>query len=373
MAGKILHLIGQMGRGGAERQLLYLGHALHARGWPQAVVSFDRDGPWKDRWNDIHLPFYEIPRRAFKPWRLCQLARIFAREQPAIIQCWSPHVAQYARWAWGKGRAQLLYGMRCNETLDCNTGEALQQIPYLHSITGAACVVSNSQGALDSLTRRGAALPSSRVIQNIVPLDATAQPGKPAAIPRIMASGSLLPRKGYDGLLRAAAILADEGTPFSLLFAGEGPERARLEALVAGFGLTARVRFLGARDDVPQLLADAHIFAHPSKSEGLSNSILEAMAAGLPVVSTTQCAAEIITDGQTGLLTPFNQPAELAAALRRLLGDPGLRQELGAAARNHVAAVCNVDTITAQYEQVYHALLTGMPVTATCDRAACVL
>ncbi|MCE5267805.1 MAG: glycosyltransferase, partial [Planctomycetaceae bacterium] len=85
MPAKIVHLIGQMVRGGAERQLLHLAEGLHRRGWPQAVVSFRLGGAWRDRWEKVGVPVYEVPQCAFSPWRLWQLSRILRRERPKVI------------------------------------------------------------------------------------------------------------------------------------------------------------------------------------------------------------------------------------------------------------------------------------------------
>jgi len=366
MADRIVHLIGQSSRGGAERQLFLLSTALNKRGWPQSVVSFDVGGVWKERLESAGLPVHEIPRCRFKPWRLWQLSRILRRERPAILQVWSPHVGPYARWAWGKGGARTVVGVRSNLTFNTHTGKPVDRIPFIGSFVHADCAVSNSQGALDDLARRGIKLPRAKVIGNIVEPNGRADAAQPAATPRIVSAGRLDILKGHDCLLRAAAILAAERKPFELLLVGEGPERDALESLASELNLRHCVRFLGPVDGVSDLMAAAHVLAHPSKHEGLSNTILEGMAEGLPVVSTIECASEIIEDGRTGLLVPAGQPKELADALRRLLDDPPLRGRLGAAALRHVQQYCNADLIAEQYENLYHSLLaTGL------SRAAC--
>jgi glycosyltransferase involved in cell wall biosynthesis len=356
-----------MGRGGAERQLLHLAGALHARGWRQAVVSFHAGDPWTSRWAEYGIRLYEIARHPFKPWRLWQLARVFRRERPTILHAWSPHAAEYARWAWGKNGAKTLYGLRIDATVDSATGEPVERLGRMGALSNADCAVSNSRSALDRLVERGVKLPRSEVIYNIVVPHGQARPVELAAVPRIVAVGSLIPRKGYDCLIQAAAILAGQGKQFEVLLAGEGPERSRLERLSSALKLTGCVHFLGAIDHVPELLAGAHVLAHPSKREGLSNTILEAMAERLPVVSTWECAAEIIDDGRTGLLVPAGKPAELAAAICRLLDAPELCRQIATAALQHVERHCNTETITKQYERVYQSLLEDA-VTPTDDR-----
>ena len=139
-------------------------------------------------------------------------------------------------------------------------------------------------------------------------------------------------------LLRALGLLAAAGNKFELLLAGTGGERTRLEELAHRLAIADRVTFLGEVPDVPGLLATAHLCAHPATSEGLSNTILEAMAEGLPVVACPVGATtEIIEDGRNGLLVPGRSPEALASAMRRLLADSELRGRLGSAALETVS------------------------------------
>jgi glycosyltransferase involved in cell wall biosynthesis len=359
MKAKIVHLIGQTSRGGAERQLAYLARSLHDRDWPQTVVSFDAGGPWRNRWKEMGIPTVEIPRTRFKPWRLWQLSQLFRREKPAIIHVWSLHLVKYARWAWGKPGASIVLGLRQDPTATLDTGDSLPQARYKRAMQTAHCIVSNSQHAIDNLQQRGVRLPSHQVVGNIVISRGDANAGEPAAVPRIVSVGSLRPSKAYDVLLHAAARLAAQNKPFEILIVGDGPQRPQLQELSTRLNLTDRVRFLGERDDIPQLLAGAHILAHPSKSEGLSNTILEGMAAGLPVVGTWEAASEILCDGHTGLLVPASQAPPLADAIGRLLDDPALRDQLGKAALQFIRQYCNTELIVQQYEKVYYSLLNS--------------
>jgi glycosyltransferase involved in cell wall biosynthesis len=199
------------------------------------------------------------------------------------------------------------------------------------------------------------------VVSNIVLSQGRSDPGKSVAVPRIVAAGLLIPLKSYDTLLYALGQLASEGQPFELLIGGEGPERPRLEGIAMSLGIARQVRFLGGVDDIPSLFASAHLMVHPSKSEGLSNTILEAMAEGLPVVaSDVDGAAELITDRKTGLLVPPNQPEPLAAKIRQLLSNPALRAELGKSGLDLVRERCSVRSITARYESIYESVINGV-------------
>ncbi len=180
-------------------------------------------------------------------------------------------------------------------------------------------------------------------------------------MPRIVSIGTLIPRKAHDVLVRAAATLAGRGKAFELWIAGDGQERGRLERLAVELGVADRVRFLGEVADAHDLLAEAHICAHPSRSEGLSNAILEAMAEGVPVVATPVGATpELIEHERTGLLAAVGSPQSLADALARLLDDPGLRQKLGEAGLERVRCQCNEEGVVRRYAEIFGGLLADL-------------
>ncbi len=224
MAAKIVHLIGQLNRGGAERQLLYLAGALQAQGWPQAVVSFGVHGAWNDRVTAAGIPLYEVVPYRFKPRRLWRLSGILRRERPAILQIWSAHLAEYIRWVWGKACAKTLFGLRIDLTVDIIGGDPLRRLPSMRGLQTADYAVGNSALAFENLRCRGVRLPPHEVISNIVIPGQRADAAEPVAVPRIVCVGSLIPRKDYDCVLRAAALLVGEGRRFELLVAGEGTE-----------------------------------------------------------------------------------------------------------------------------------------------------
>lgn len=190
-------------------------------------------------------------------------------------------------------------------------------------------------------TARGVPAERVHVVPNAVkPPTVLATPfsntGRP---PRIVAAGRLHPKKGFDVLVAALALLRDQGQAFDCEIAGEGDERARLEGLIAEYGLGDRVRLVGWRDDVPAFLATGDVFAFPSYQEGFPLVLLEAMAVGLPVVSSAISGpVEMIADGVDGALVPPGDPAALARALAGLVATPRKAVALGVAARTKVLA-----------------------------------
>lgn len=174
--------------------------------------------------------------------------------------------------------------------------------------------------------------------------------------PLVLTPARLDEQKGHAVLLRAAAELP--GVDFVL--AGEGPLRGSLEALAAELGVADRVRFLGYRSDVPELLAACDVFALPSLYEGSSLAVLEAMAARRPVVSSAIGGTdELVEDGADGMLVAPGDAEGLAAALRRLLGDPALRADLAARARERVERDFTPAAMTGRVEAIYAELLAG--------------
>ncbi len=156
---------------------------------------------------------------------------------------------------------------------------------------------------------------------------------------RVLTVGRLVPEKGAPVLVQAVAELVASGVPTELTVVGAGPLAGALAAQVEAAGLGAHVRFLGAvgQEDLPDLYRAADAFCLPSFAEGLPVVLMEAMACGLPVVSTTIAGIpELVHDGATGLLVPPGRADLLAQALRRLAADPALRTALGTGARELV-------------------------------------
>jgi len=186
--------------------------------------------------------------------------------------------------------------------------------------------------------KAAAALPCYRrklVIAN--PVIAPAFDGTAASLPRpcLLAAGRLSWEKGFDLLLAAFAKLRDRHPSWTLAIAGEGEERAALEAQISALALQERVSLLGFRSDMGALLAAAEIFVLPSRFEGFPNALCEAMAAGKAVVAA-DCPsgpADLIRHNENGLLTQAEDVETLACALDRLMTDVGLRYHLGEQAK----------------------------------------
>ena len=177
--------------------------------------------------------------------------------------------------------------------------------------------------------------------------------GIPAGAPVIGTVARIAPQKRIDRLLRALAALPAE---VRCVIAGDGEERAAMEALAAELGVAPRTHFLGERDDTGDVLAALDVFVIPSDREGLSNAMLEALASGVPVVSTAVSGADDALspwpDGSApGAVVDFSEDA-LAAALRPLLADPERRARMSGLARRRAEERFSMDGMLARWEAV---------------------
>nr|WP_244861046.1 TIGR03088 family PEP-CTERM/XrtA system glycosyltransferase [Aromatoleum petrolei] len=184
--------------------------------------------------------------------------------------------------------------------------------------------------------------------------------------------GRLEPIKDPLNLLRAFVLLLRRAPELAgrlrLMFVGDGSLRTELEAEVARAGVGACVWLAGERRDVPEALRAMDVFVLPSRAEGISNTILEAMACGLPVIATRVGGnAELVLDGETGMLVPASDSDALADALARYVGDGGMLRRQGDAGRKRTEVEFSIDGMVARYAQLYESLLSaaGRPVPAT--------
>ncbi len=234
----------------------------------------------------------------------------------------------------------------------------------------AHCILVNAAAVRARLRAGGHARRAIAVIRNGVDVDrfAPRPPDEalrsslrlPPRAPLVVAVSRLNPMKGIDDYLKAIALLAGRFAEARFVIVGDGASRRELEEQARLLGLAGRVVFTGTRMDVAAILSQAAISVAPSLSEGLSNVVLESMAAGVPVVATRVGGTpEILDDGVTGLLVPPCDAPALAGAIGRLLGNAALAQRLGDAARARAVNRFSMHHMVRQTEGLYRALLRG--------------
>ncbi len=196
-----------------------------------------------------------------------------------------------------------------------------------------------------------------------------------AGAPVVGCTARLHPENDQATLLRAISTVGRRWPDVQLLLVGRGPEEERLKQLGEALGILAHIRFVGEQPDVAPFLQQMDLYVQPSVVAGMPNSVLEAMAAGLPVVATAVGGIpEVVVEGETGLLVPPRDSAALANAMLKLLVDGGLAEAFGRAGRARVEAHFGEDRMREQLETLLDRLVQrhlGLTFTPEVGWAAC--
>lgn len=223
-------------------------------------------------------------------------------------------------------------------------------------------VVCNSQAAANRLIATGLAPDKIAVIGNALPPEAfTAAPAALPKRPGVLRVGMVARMshryKNHSGFLRIAAQIHRRAPDAEFVLVGDGPLRPELEKEASSLGLGASAIFLGDRQDMPAVLASLDVAVLTSDSESLSNVILEAMAAGLPVVAYSVGGNSELLSHQRGALIPAGNETSFADAVEKLLADSALREQLGRNARQFANENFSLDRVRQRYEELYVTLL----------------
>ena len=334
---RILILITLAEAGGAQTYVAHLLPALATRF--EVVVGAHGDGPLRDAAHAAGVRFVALRyvRHALHPGHdllgLIELVALIRRERPDIVHANSSKAGVLGRLAAALTRVPVRVFTVHGWAFKAYSGLVSRLYRWadrlMAPLTSATICVSETERAA-GLAAHTCGTERTVVIPNAVDVEAAPHARHDGDPPRIVTVGRLAPPKDILTLLRALA--AVDAKTFSVLVVGDGPDRAAAETEIRALGLAGAVELAGERRDVPALLASADVFVLSSLSEGAPFSILEAMAAGLPVIaSDVGGVAELVADGETGLLVPPADPARLAEALERLLQDRSLRRRLGEA------------------------------------------
>jgi glycosyltransferase involved in cell wall biosynthesis len=289
-----------------------------------------------------------------------ELVRLFRRERPLIVHANSSKAGILGRLAAVAARVPVRLFTVHGWAFKAHHGMAARAYLWADRLmtpitTTTVCVAQSERKAgLKARTCRAA---RTVVIYNGVDLDRPRRrPGPPTRPATLLSIGRLREPKDFTTLVRAVA-LCERGS-VRLLIAGDGPDRPQLVAEIARLELDGTVELLGTRGDVDQLLATADAFVLSSESEGFPMSVIEAMAAGLPVgASAVGGVPEAVQHGATGLLVPPHDPDALADAIRRIAHDPGLTQRLGDAGRVRAEREFSLARFHTAHLELYHAAL----------------
>jgi len=341
--------------GGTERQMTELLRRLDPTRWEVHLACFEAKGLWFGRAAERAASVAEFPVRSFgRPHVLRQVwnfARWCRSRRIALVQTTGIDSNIFALPAAALAGVPARIGSRRGLNTDRTHGvAALQRLAY----SCATKVVANSRASADRL--RLEYVPEHRVA--VVPNGLDFGPFAPrtprAALRKVVAVGNLRPLKGHDVLIDAAVEILERFPDARFEIIGEGPERASLAARARVHGVAHAFDFTGHGDDIPARLADADIFVHPSRFESFPNAVLEAMAAGLPIVaSDVGGIPELVEDGRTGWLVPPGEDETLASRVMHLMANPEEGARIGAAAREAVLAGFSFDRMVARFDDIY--------------------
>jgi len=385
----IFYLIGTLDIGGAEGQLVQLLKGLDRDRFSATVCCLtSAAGPYADDIRQLGIDVYSIGFQGLRIFRyphrvagqLFRLARLIRRERPDIVH-------GYLFWAYVLGtfaaRAARVPRVVSSRRSLGNFKAGKLHYLLLERLSNAmtSLVIANSR-AVRADAMRQEKLPPRKVIVIYNPVDSSQfRATAPAALvedlqlqdaePVVTVVANFIDYKGHGFFFDAWRRVAATVPSAVAILVGDGPERAKWEGRIMADALGSSVRFVGSRRDIPAILALTDIVVHPSLEEGFSNAILEAMAAGRPVVATAVGGnTEAIQDGRTGILVPARDSEALAAAILILAREPGRAREMGSAGRERVARHFSVEQMVRSYESVYERLLAGTPMVATGEDSA---
>ncbi len=362
---KILQICSARELGGGEKHLADLTNGLLGRGH-EVFAAVIPDSPLKAELSAVPARrILELPlRNSLNVDSALKLARFVRQNQIDIVHA---HVARDYPLAASVARragARLVL-----------TRHVLFPLSRIHRLTlrRTSQVIAVSEAVAESLRAREIFHPDSIVcIHNGIDVDRFAReaahqsrPRKPQKL-RVGMVGHLSAIKGQEDFIRAAAAVCSLRDDVEFIIAGEdksrsGDNRHRLEDLIDELGLKKQITLVGWIADVATLLPTLDLFVSPSRSEPFGLSIVEAMAAGVPVIATmSEGAREIISDDQSGLLVPIGDPEALAREIGRVLSDPELSASLSANAKRVAEERFSLDQMVQKTEQVYREALAGI-------------
>jgi glycosyltransferase involved in cell wall biosynthesis len=323
----------------------------------------------------LNVPIWEYPTHSMYSYetvrRQLKFARDVRREQIHVVHAYGFYPNVFAIWPAALGtRSVTIASVRDMGVF--SDRHKLRRLSQAMACRFADCIIANSNAVREWLHKQGLGRYDIQVIPNGITMPAPRRNDEPGAIrsefkidpkcPLIAVVGRLVRTKGLEFFLDAAANIASRFPSVRFLVVGEAniepSYRLELEERAQSLNLNGRLIFTGQRNDVPLIMREIDISVQPSLSESFSNSLLESMANGLPVVATKVGGnPEVVSDGENGLLVPAADSAALSRAMAQLLESPELAQRLGKAAREKVAREYSLECLLQRTENLYVTLV----------------
>lgn len=370
---RVSFVIPTLDRSGAEKQLLMLAQAGHGTRFDAEIVCLDRLGPLGETltMEDTAIPVTVIGKRGkFDPAAIGRLRRHLRGRQPDVVHSWLFAALGYAWFA--KPRAtKWVHGLRCVDSWM----SAFQRLQMRLYRGGPDAFVANSAAVADWYRERGI---RAAVIPNAIAGAPDASSQSVEALRRrwsldsdakvVVAIGRLAPQKRLRDLLWAFQLLRQTDPRSRLVVVGDGPQKVGLKQYAADIECAEDVRFVGHDANVPAWLALADAYWLGSDFEGQSNSLMEAMAAGVPVVATSiPPNRELVTHGDDGFLVDVGDAAGFAQFTNKLWQDVALVERITGAAKQRMQARHSVDAMLDAYAGLYERLADPTPAASAAE------
>ena len=356
---RVVHVVLSLNIGGLEMVVLDLVRLLDQSGFEPHVICLNETGSLTPRFEAMGVPVESVGASSWgRAGTFVRLLRRFKQLRPDVV-----HTHNMAPHFQGAIAARLIgVPVVVHTKHGRNYPDHLPSVlknRFLSMLTD--CIVPVSEDAAQ-VARQIERVPAAklRVIHNGIDLGEFPESlaGRRRRGKHAITVARLHPIKDQATMLRAARLVVDVEPDFRLEFVGDGPARAELESLTDELGLRDHIQFTGFTSEVSRHLAEADVFLLTSVSEGISLTLLEAMATGLPVVATAVGGnPEIVVHGETGLLAPPKSPEAIAAAILQLIRDPETAGRMGQAGRRRVEEEFDLRRVVQKYESLYTSLL----------------
>jgi len=363
---RILFVIATLDRAGAESQLTYLATRLNKERFYPYVAALTRGGPLEERLKAADVE-YSILKKRFKLDFTCirRLRNLIRQKDFHIVHTWLFTSNTFGRAAAIKARVPIIIASeRCEDPWKTFIHKAIDR----RLARRTSVIVANAQAVKRFYVEEIGISPNLiTVIPNGIEVKEAPkidqgklrkELGVPEGAPLVGTVARLSQQKGIDWLLRALIITREVLPETHLLIVGEGKERERLEHLARVLKMEKYVKFLGERADVPAILQVLDCFVLSSLWEGMPNSILEAQAAGVPVVTTDAGgASELVSHWETGIVVPKSDPLALGHGIVKVFLYPDEVRRMVQKAKRRVADF-SIEKMVARYEDLYSSLVT---------------